>query len=506
MKVAVLIPRLRIGGADAYMRDALMSIRKTADPPNVLLYVIHPGRDESLELEGVEVVPVTRSWPVNQRLFFIADDMVRRNVGVVFSQLVSLAFLSRLWSFGLRTVLVFQNEEPTWSYCPACLTREHVPFLLTSCTALARRLRSLVPSIPVRIVRPMPDRPIGKASRSALRQGWSVPDDAVVIGMMGTFKLHKRYTQAVRVLNCLIAKGVNAYMVIVGGHSELYGGGEQAFRATRRLAEDLGVQAFLRCPGELAQPGDLYQAFDLFLNTSLYEGLSRSTVSAAALGCPIVTTDVGGQAEILSERDCALQVSAPPSVMADAVIACLNYHWRDTSFSRASIDDTSLVTRYQWQFVWQALHFLSSSTVLDGTASETPLEEGVRPERSVPGSRRAPETMGNQSGSMAASDYEQAWRLFAQLLARQRNYAGQSGYIEIHRFDRLAKVLLANWLDGTEVLWSDSSPLTQTEFDHTIPASLSRTLGLSFSSYCDLVANAKESTHCLQQRRALVHS
>src|SRR4030095_14021964 len=56
-------------------------------------------------------------------------------------------------------------------------------------------------------------------------------------------------------------------------------------------------------PGNVEDPSPHFSAFDVFLNTSLYEGLSIATLEAQAHGCPIVTADAGGQRECLREGD-----------------------------------------------------------------------------------------------------------------------------------------------------------------------------------------------------------
>jgi glycosyltransferase involved in cell wall biosynthesis len=45
-----------------------------------------------------------------------------------------------------------------------------------------------------------------------------------------------------------------------------------------------------------------YAAFDIFLNTSVYEGLSIATLEAARAGCPVVSADAGGNREGLPDE------------------------------------------------------------------------------------------------------------------------------------------------------------------------------------------------------------
>jgi glycosyltransferase involved in cell wall biosynthesis len=493
--LAVLVPRLRVGGADAYMRDALAHVIDPEDGSKVLLYVIHPSEHEQMSFSGMNTVPVRRSLSINQRLSFIEKDMVRRGVGVVLTQLVSLNVLRTLWTSQIRTAIIFHNDELTWSYSPASLASAHVPLLITSCIALADRLSPLAPEIPIRVIRPMHDVISGTVCRNKLRQEWDIPEQAFLIGMIGTFKLHKRYTQAVRILHCLRTKGVDAYLVIVGGHSETYGGGEQAYHATLGLSALLGVSDFIRCPGELVDPGDLYQAFDVFLNTSLYEGLSRATITAAAQGCPIVTTDVGGQSEILVEGDRPVASYASTEEMTNAVLSC-------GSAVRPTRERSGhgVVTRCQWQSVWHTLRSLVAERPARAGALRAPkrlLElDDVVPSLS---------SLVRQGAHSSQIDFDsmcnQVLALVATLLER-----GHSQNVNLEASQRVAKVLLVELLQGTTISWHDATPLSETEFKQIVPSSLSTALGLPFTRYRDLVTNANAFSSSLQQRGAYASS
>ena len=54
-------------------------------------------------------------------------------------------------------------------------------------------------------------------------------------------------------------------------------------------------------PGSVREVEKYYAAFDVFLNTSVYEGLSIATLEAVRAGCPIVSADAGGNREGLPE-------------------------------------------------------------------------------------------------------------------------------------------------------------------------------------------------------------
>jgi glycosyltransferase involved in cell wall biosynthesis len=332
------------------MRDALSSFPWKPGMPKMLLYVIHHDRHTTLQYDGIEVISVSHAQSIQDRMALIRQHMTEMGVGFVLLQLVGLAFLRTLWEINIQTGIIFQNEEPTWSYSPSELQRGNVPFLLATFGSMANRLRLLAPTIPVYTIWPKPDVPTQPANRFSMRRRWEVPEGAVLLGMVGAFKLHKRYTLAVRILKSLRDRHVDAYLCIVGGHSERYGGGQQAYEATIHLARRLGVADRLRCLGEVKQAEELCPSFDLFLNTSLYEGLSRATLSAVTQGCPVLATAVGGIAEILSPPNRAISADASPTEFADAALSCLDAGWQEPS-GLGSICSTQA----EWGLLWQKL-------------------------------------------------------------------------------------------------------------------------------------------------------
>jgi glycosyltransferase involved in cell wall biosynthesis len=78
----------------------------------------------------------------------------------------------------------------------------------------------------------------------------------------------------------------------------LVGDGDGRAQA-QALAAELGVAQHVRFLGVRADVPRLMAAADLFLLTSLSEGVSVTLLEAMAAGLPIVATDVGGNSEVV---------------------------------------------------------------------------------------------------------------------------------------------------------------------------------------------------------------
>lgn len=69
----------------------------------------------------------------------------------------------------------------------------------------------------------------------------------------------------------------------------------------RQLVESLGIQPHYHYVGFQEKPENLFPMADVFVLTSILEGLSTSVLDAFLRGVPVVSTDGGGQKESLAE-------------------------------------------------------------------------------------------------------------------------------------------------------------------------------------------------------------
>lgn len=118
------------------------------------------------------------------------------------------------------------------------------------------------------------------SERIKSRFGWQ---NHLVIGHVGRFNPQKNHAFLIDVFDAFSQKHPNAILVLIGS-----GNLESAIKE-KVLEKHLdGCVKFL---GNRSDMVELYQAFDLFLFPSLYEGLPVSLVEAQAAGIPCVVSD-----------------------------------------------------------------------------------------------------------------------------------------------------------------------------------------------------------------------
>jgi len=68
-------------------------------------------------------------------------------------------------------------------------------------------------------------------------------------------------------------------------------------------AQALGLQEHLRFEAPRTDPSTYYNSLDLYLNTSVHEGLPLSILEAMAAGLPVVAPRVGGIPEVIYQGE-----------------------------------------------------------------------------------------------------------------------------------------------------------------------------------------------------------
>jgi Glycosyl transferases group 1 len=161
------------------------------------------------------------------------------------------------------------------------------------------------------------------------------------VGMVGQFKSQKAYTRAIRVLAQL--RDIRpAKLLVLGSWDHDYGSGRIAKSAFDALAAELGVSDCVLTPGNVHPIDPYLGAFDVFLNTSVYEGLSISLLEAIQAGCPVVSADAGGNREILPADGILVE---DPSDIPAYVSGVLRMAARQRSEPPATIAGRDLVPR-----------------------------------------------------------------------------------------------------------------------------------------------------------------
>ena len=109
----------------------------------------------------------------------------------------------------------------------------------------------------------------------------------------------------------LVSKHPQVRTVIVGD------GDERA--SLEAHAQSLGIKDSVIFAGYRSDVRALMPAFDVYVNTSSYEGVSLTILEAMATALPVVATRVGGNPEVVIDQETGLLVPGIARALADAI-------------------------------------------------------------------------------------------------------------------------------------------------------------------------------------------
>jgi glycosyltransferase involved in cell wall biosynthesis len=136
--------------------------------------------------------------------------------------------------------------------------------------------------------------------------GLGVPPDRKVILYAGRFEEGKNLELLVEALSMVIAD-MPAVAVLAGDGPGM--------SSIRQSVDRRGMSQRIVLPGFVDNVWAMMKAADVFIFTSVFEGLPNVVLEAMACGCPLVVSDIPAHREFLDGR-CALLVNpgAPPEI------------------------------------------------------------------------------------------------------------------------------------------------------------------------------------------------
>jgi glycosyltransferase involved in cell wall biosynthesis len=137
---------------------------------------------------------------------------------------------------------------------------------------------------------PMPDPSILQ-SRSRMRKRLGIEDGEVVIGSVGRMTSVKAYDVLLKAFHLLAERRGNSRLVLMGDGP--------LRESLERFARSLGVGDRVTFTGFVPDATSMLPILDIFVLSSLHEGISISLLESQAMGIPAVVTNVGGNSEVV---------------------------------------------------------------------------------------------------------------------------------------------------------------------------------------------------------------
>jgi glycosyltransferase involved in cell wall biosynthesis len=168
----------------------------------------------------------------------------------------------------------------------------------------------------IRSAIPLPDFTPAHINRNSVRLELGIPNDSPLLGYIGRFSSQKNPLEWARVA-ALVKQAVPDCRFLMVGDGPLRN------KVTLKLKE-LGLLQYTTMTGIRRDVPRLLSVMDVFLLTSLWEGLPRVLPEAMLMGVPVVASAVDGSVEII-QNDVTGYICAPgdPHAHAECCIELL---------------------------------------------------------------------------------------------------------------------------------------------------------------------------------------
>jgi glycosyltransferase involved in cell wall biosynthesis len=149
---------------------------------------------------------------------------------------------------------------------------------------------------------------------TAIRRELGLRDEDVLVGAVGNLRPAKGYHILLQAAALLAAQD-ERFKIVIAGH-----GSGKLHEQLLALRARLGLQHRVFFLGFRADVVEFLRNLDIFVLSSITEGLSISTIEALACGLPVVVTRSGGPEEIVRHEDNGLLVDVDsPGQIAAAI-------------------------------------------------------------------------------------------------------------------------------------------------------------------------------------------
>lgn len=343
MKVAHLIDSLSWGGAQAL----LLTFAKTARQFDVQTFIlgVYPSKSKSplpklLEGAGAKVVifpftklydpravPTIAEFLRKEKIDIIQTHLAHANIyGSMAGKIANIPSVVTLHNTKARSHGRLGIREVVQRYC----LRNAATRVIAVGQNVANAFSTVVDNDRIDIIpnAVTTDTEIAQDERNTIRIELVGDSACPILIAVGRLTAQKGYSNMLNAFAMVMKSHPKSTLVIVGG-------GNLEGEISQQVAS-LGLENNVRLTGPRPDVPRLLAASDIFLNSSLWEGLSIAMLEAMAAGLPVVATSVGDAERLLSSGGGLLVKERDEQAFADAVIHLLDNPKKCTAMGQSA--------------------------------------------------------------------------------------------------------------------------------------------------------------------------
>lgn len=129
----------------------------------------------------------------------------------------------------------------------------------------------------------------------AAKRSLGLSPEPIVVGAVGRLSREKGFDVLIGAVDQLIRQGINLQLLVLGDGDER--------TPLQSLIDSLGQHERIRLLGHRSDTIDYYQAMDVFVLSSLREGLPNVLLEAMAMEIPVIATNIGGVPKLVVHNE-----------------------------------------------------------------------------------------------------------------------------------------------------------------------------------------------------------
>jgi glycosyltransferase involved in cell wall biosynthesis len=327
-RILYVIPELRIGGAENQMLEVVRGLDKICYQPFVCSIWPPVGLTETLRAVGAELVPIHKRFRYDLSFIGRLSRWIRQHkIDIVHTYLFTANTWGRLAAILARTphVIASERADRTEGTIAEIVNRLLAPFseiiLANSQSVYVRLQQELWWKPRCMVIHNGVDaerfRMIASSDAIAQRRiDLGIDPEVKVVGTVARMDQQKDYPTFLRAMRLVLDERSDIRVIVVG---------DGALRPQiEEMAFDLGLAEHVLLVGAQPQVERYLAVMDVFILTSLYEGLPNAVLEAMACGKPVVATQVSGTPElVVNGKTGYLVPPACPQKVAEAVLHIL---------------------------------------------------------------------------------------------------------------------------------------------------------------------------------------
>ncbi|VAX40756.1 hypothetical protein MNBD_PLANCTO02-1523, partial [hydrothermal vent metagenome] len=303
-RVLILIKGLGLGGAEKLLSASLPYLNR--DEFEYEIAYLLPWKDTlvaEIEQQGIQVICLGAKFAADIRPFWKLMKLIKnREYDIVHTHLPLTGIMGRIAAWRNKVDTIVYTEHGSWNRLH-WLTRfvnrmtlglNDLTIAVSDDVARSMNLKkdnsvqTIVNGVDCQAFKTIPDESV------AVRTELEIPEDHFVVGKVANFLPVKNHEMLLRAFAKFQQSVPQSTLVLVG---QLRGRDQLLLK----LARSLKIDKNIIMTGPRTDALRLMRSFDIFVMSSLSEGLPISLLEAMALSKPVVCTQVGGIPGVVTE-------------------------------------------------------------------------------------------------------------------------------------------------------------------------------------------------------------